>query len=174
MHLLQRTLEGVNHCSSQARQDAFNNDHYFHHMKTGDCNNKEEVAPLPGPSTIRDELKDAEVGLLRAKEEYKRLQSEVQRSKPLTCTTLTLPSQLALSSERVRALSRDKEELLSQHEEEVVKLKDIIYSLRNSPTLRGLPSDLLNSVNTPKPSSKVWSLSSISIIYYLILMFIVT
>lgn len=60
------------------RQDALN-DRYSQCLETDGWSNKQDVVSL-GPSTTRDELKDAEVGLVRAKEEYRRLQSEVRLS----------------------------------------------------------------------------------------------
>lgn len=76
---LQRALNGASNLRNDARQDAFN-DHYSQCLETDGWINKEVISSFPGSSTTRDELKDAEVGLVRAKEEYKRLQSEVIRS----------------------------------------------------------------------------------------------
>jgi hypothetical protein len=76
---LQRALNGANYHGRDVRQDALN-EPPSQNLESDGWSNKEDVAYLPGPSTTRDELKDAEVGLFRAKEEYRRLQTEVRRT----------------------------------------------------------------------------------------------
>ncbi|KAF8973914.1 hypothetical protein BDZ97DRAFT_1912366 [Flammula alnicola] len=63
-------------------------------------------------STIRDELQDAELGLGRAKEEYRRLQHD-----------------LAVSSERIKKLTSENEKLSLQHWEEVTELREEYQSM---------------------------------------------
>jgi hypothetical protein len=64
-------------------------------------------------SSLRDELKDAEAGLGRAKEEYRRLQNEVCLTLILCHYLLRILPKLTEATERIQALSSENEELLS-------------------------------------------------------------
>jgi hypothetical protein len=64
-------------------------------------------------STLRDELKDAEIGLGRAKDEYRRLQKDVCLSLSLAFILHDSPFQLAEATVKIQAVTAENTRLLS-------------------------------------------------------------
>ena len=76
------------------------------------------------PPSLRDELKDAEAGLGRAKEEYRRLQKEVCLS-PIQFLyySRSLPK-LTEATEKIQILSTDNAELLTLQRQDIAAVHD--------------------------------------------------
>lgn len=102
-------------------------------------------------SSLRDELKDAEVGLGRAKEEYRRLQKEVCTPLLILClySQRILPK-LAEATERIHTLTTENAELLSLHRQEIAAIHDNQQMLTLQQELEDTRSEnhrLLDKVN---------------------------
>ena len=100
----------------------------FHPSGSGQTTRQESGRVISGeedhPPSRRDELKDAEAGLGRAKEEYRRLQKEVCLSpiQFLYCSR-SLPK-LSEATEKIQILSTDNAELLTLQRQDIAAVHD--------------------------------------------------
>ncbi|KIM48088.1 hypothetical protein M413DRAFT_439797 [Hebeloma cylindrosporum] len=96
----------------------------------------QDDAHSDGDGNLRDELKDAETGLRRAKEEYRKMQHD-----------------LAASAKRIKELTEENERLALNHRLEIEKQRDIYERiLCSSPQKRVLrPETTSKYISTPTP-----------------------
>jgi len=99
-------------------------------------------------STLRDELKDAEIGLGRAKDEYRRLQKEVCLSLSLVFILHDSLFQLAEATVKIRAVTAENTRLLSNQAQESIAAHERNQMQKELNDIRSENQKLIDKVGT--------------------------